>query len=59
MLQYTPLCSRELLGHGATVAQQTLDLFILVRVRMPQPELGVQFDRARRRALYFGSCDDP
>jgi len=26
---------------------------------MPQPELGVQFDRARRRALYFGSCDDP
>jgi hypothetical protein len=27
----------RLLGHGAMAAQQTLDLFILVRIRMPQP----------------------
>ena len=25
------------MGHGAMAAQQTLDLFILVRIRMPQP----------------------
>jgi hypothetical protein len=25
------------LGRGATVAQQTLDLYILVRIRAPQP----------------------
>jgi hypothetical protein len=46
MLQYTPLCSRELLGHGAMAAQQTLDLFILVRVRMPQPKLNIGTNHA-------------
>jgi hypothetical protein len=53
MLQYTPLCSRELLGHGATVAQQTLDLFILVRVRMPQPELRCLVRLCTKKSLSF------
>jgi hypothetical protein len=38
MLQYTPPGLRgSTLGRGAMAAQQTLDLFILVRVRAPQP----------------------
>ena len=60
MLQYTPLCSRELLGHGATVAQQTLDLFILVRVRMPQPEITVSSSIVyKEEPKLFGSGEGP
>ena len=39
MLQYSPLIPRGIpLGRGAMVAQRTLDPFILVRIRAPQPE---------------------
>lgn len=38
MLQLPPpVLQALLLGRGAMAAQQTLDLFILVRVRTPQP----------------------
>jgi hypothetical protein len=39
MIKYhTPGIPGGILGHGAMAAQQTLDLFILVRARMPQLE---------------------
>lgn len=50
------------LGHGAMVAQQTLDLFILVRIRVAQPELRHVDDvlRCTARSLHrnglFVSC---
>jgi hypothetical protein len=31
------------LGHGAMAAHQTLDLSILVRIQVPQPELFFEF----------------
>ena len=36
MIQYSPPKMWAILGRGATAAQQTLDLFILVRIRTPQ-----------------------
>ena len=38
MLQYSPLDSpTATMGRGAMVAQRTLDPYILVRIRAPQP----------------------
>ncbi len=43
MIKYhTPGKRAFQLGHGAMAAQQTLDLFILVRARMPQ--LVIRYD---------------
>ena len=36
MLQFPPPDKANPLGHGAMVAQRTLDPLILVRIRMPQ-----------------------
>jgi hypothetical protein len=38
MLKYLPLEGNPLMGRGAMAAQQTLNLFILVRIRAPQLE---------------------
>ena len=33
--------SGSYLGNGVTVAQQTLTLFVLVRIQVPQPEISM------------------
>jgi len=36
------------LGHGATAAHQTLDLWILVRIQVPQPETLLEKKRTKQ-----------
>ncbi len=40
------------LGHGAMVAHQTLDLIILVRIQVPQPETELYYKKMREVAAY-------
>lgn len=51
MLQFCLPGYRALMGRGATVAQRTLDPYILVRIRTPQPGI--------LQSVMSDSDDDP
>jgi hypothetical protein len=41
------------LGRGATVAQRTLDPFILVRIRAPQPEYWIGLSQCQTKIQIY------